>query len=119
MRKFRVWYPSEKRFYYTSIEESAAHLGKDAWTEEYTIQDCVGLVDTNAEEIYEGDILQNQAGRNFIVEYVYHRYAFQEIFRNKDNKLELAIGWCNSIGDIELTKMIGNIFENLELYKNL
>jgi hypothetical protein len=111
--KFRVWYPNEKKFYYTKVEDTHWQLGKNAWDEPYVIQQYTGLKDKNNKEIYEGDIV------------TYHVYNLAEI-RYETDRGGYIIEWqwsknqhshdlnCDSA---MVCKIIGNIFENPELLK--
>ena len=85
------------------------------------LNDCIavqftGLFDQSGKCIYEGDIIQNQSGRRFIVEWVYKGFEYKEII-NKDGINYISNCYCNFIGNESLCQVMGNIFENPELLK--
>lgn len=114
--KFRVWYPAEKKFYHAYIETSYGILGKDAWNEKYEIQMSIGLTDVSYNDIYEGDILRNQAGRTFVVGWCHKGFEYKEI-AEVNGKKGIQPYWVNNIGDESLCQVIGNIHNNPELLK--
>lgn len=71
-----------------------------------TICQSTGLKDVMGTEIYKNDILQNQGDRIFRVEWVYLGVKFRERIKNKWNECPIEY-----IGDIQLTRIIGNEFE--------
>ena len=77
----------------------------------YLIQQSIGLKDCLNVEVYEGDIIENQAGRQFIVEWVGISFQFREI-EHKDGKVKTdAI--VSNIGDItHCCRVVGNICES-------
>jgi uncharacterized phage protein (TIGR01671 family) len=84
----------------------------DSNQKDYIIQQFIGLKDVNGKDIFEGDIIENQAGRKFLVEYVYNGYQYKEINKNKPESDWIYI---SSIGDESLCNVVGNIFENNKL----
>jgi hypothetical protein len=113
--KVRVWSKKECKFL-----EDARHLLVPLKTEPgiiaLVIFDCImtfGIgVDASNGEIFEGDIIENQAGRRFLVEYVYKEYQYKEIEKDKP---ETDWHYVSSVGDEHLCKIVGNIFENNKL----
>ena len=110
--KFRVWSKKEHKFL-----EDARHLLVPLKTEPEKISlimfDCIITqatgMDASNGEIYEGDIIENQAGRKFMVEYVYNGYQYKEIEKDKPESDWIYI---SSIGDERLCTIVGNIFDN-------
>jgi uncharacterized phage protein (TIGR01671 family) len=109
--KLRVWYPKEKDFYYTTIEQSFAILGKDAWVGPYKIQEYTGLKDKNGKEIYEGDILKVKGYDDWFDKegFYYNRIVEHQISKSGESEIS---GFLFIPEDREV---IGNIFENEEL----
>jgi hypothetical protein len=111
--RFRVWYPNEKKFYYTKVEDTYFHLGKDAWCEPYTIQPSSGCNDKNNKEIYEGDIISysyndGKSPTIGIVQFFAGMYLVQWIDQTDQ---ELAYMRIDSM------EVIGNMFQTPELLK--
>jgi len=109
--KFRVWYPKENKFYYTKVEDTYFHLGKDAWNEPYVIQQCTTCHDKDNKDIYEGDIISyshNGNSRNGRVTF-YAGIFFVDWYDQSDDEL----GYMTTLN----IKLIGNIFETPELFK--
>jgi uncharacterized phage protein (TIGR01671 family) len=109
--KFRVWYPNEKKFYYITIENSNAILGKDAWDELYVIQQYTGLKDKNGKEIYEGDILRCKGYDDWFDKSGYY-YNGEVKFEIRESGESEISGFVYIPKDREV---IGNIFETPDL----
>jgi len=60
--KFRVWDRQTKKFSYFGIRDTMGHLPTDIPDE--NIQQFTGLTDYAGDEIYEGDILQEETTNN-------------------------------------------------------
>jgi uncharacterized phage protein (TIGR01671 family) len=106
-----VWYPEEKKFYYTTIENSSAILGKDAWCEPYVIQQFTGFTDRNGKEIYEGDIFKSGEYKWDYVEFENGRWQVHLRGARVFSVFELFDGFPK----VAYPVVIGNIFENPEL----
>lgn len=109
--KFRVWYPDEKKFYYTTIESSSAILGKDAWCEPYDIQQFTGFTDRSGNDIYEGDIFVSYFRKWEPVEFEDGRWQANLQGARVFSVFELFDGVPK--GDHPV--VIGNMFQNPEL----
>ena len=123
--KFRVWDSGLKKFYNSSnrnidflktyldyVDQSDHGAASFSVIESGIIlQQCTGLLDENGKEVYEGDILENM--ENF-----YEVFFENGSFQKKLIK-ETMSGWkYDTSGNLfGADKIIGNIFENLELLK--
>jgi uncharacterized phage protein (TIGR01671 family) len=120
--KFRVWYPDERKFYYTSLQSVYAILGKDAWITDYVIQQFTGLKDGNDKDIYEGDIVKTydhfcSVCKDWIaydrgeVTWLCQSFKICQYFIGASLMDVYAFCECCPCG----LEIIGNIFENPEL----
>lgn len=126
--KFRAWHPKLNYFvyfgklimihqyHYTLMADSLNSVVYHYWDEPETIQQSIGLTDMFGKDIYEGDILRNQAGRTFVVEYVRKGFEYREIV-TVDGKPVLQTCTVCSVGDEALCQVIGNVLENPSLVK--
>ncbi|MEK3867661.1 YopX family protein [Paenibacillus sp. FSL H7-0716] len=75
----------------------------------FVLRQYTGLKDKNGREIYEGDFIQNE---NTIgeIEWVQEHCAFMAFTRNPS-----FYRYLESDGQLNLTEIIGNIYENPEL----
>ncbi|MEK4139632.1 YopX family protein [Paenibacillus sp. FSL M7-0547] len=75
----------------------------------FNVMQYTGLKDKNGREIYEGDFIQNE---NTIgeIEWVQEHCAFMAFTRNPS-----FYRYLESDGQLNLTEIIGNIYENPEL----
>lgn len=116
--KFRAW--NGKNFIFSFLPNGQDRLG---WffsnTKGYIIQQFTGLMDKNAVEIYEGDILfsindfaDDQPSARFQVLWFVDRWAFQMM---GDEKYGGGHNRCEVNKNCEV---IGNILENPNLLKN-
>jgi len=127
--KFRAWLINEKRMVFVQTimqmpDESFLRIwpiketpNKNYPTNKHAIlMQFTGLHDRQGKEIYEGDIVQNDASKmvNSVWSIIFKNGAFRgkpndTLYGNEFNFTELY-----SIKDIEI---IGNIYENLELLR--
>ncbi len=70
-----------------------------------TVGQYTGLKDKNGVEIYEGDIVQDELGEVFLVEYVRFGYVLKQI----------GEPWCRFPYEYDEYEAIGNIHDNPEL----
>jgi len=70
-----------------------------------TVGQFTGLRDRNGTEIYEGDIVQDELGEVFLVEYVRFGYVLKQI----------GEPWCRFPYEYDEYEVIGNIHDNPEL----
>lgn len=115
--KFRVWYPREKKFYYTDSTNQYATLGKDAWDEEHEICLFTGLKDKNNKEIYEGDLIKVKFYENWTDKEGYYSgphevwYCENSAMFKYGNKLYGSPFLKDVITQTLEMEVIGNIFE--------
>ncbi len=114
--KFRAWDKQNRRMFIPVEiifdEETGKRLDvresgglSDNWRDAYLMQ-FTGLKDKNGKEIYEGDIvLMGENGSTYKVEWFGEDARFVLMIDNKPNLIPEA-KWL---------KVIGNIYENLEL----
>ena len=70
-----------------------------------TVGQYTGLKDKNGVGIYEGDIVQNELGEVFLVEYVRFGYVLKQT----------GEPWCKFPYEYDEYEVIGNIYDDLEL----
>jgi len=128
--KFRAWHPKLNYFvyfgkmimihqhHYTLIASSLNAVVYHYWDEPETIQQSIGLIDMFGKDIFEGDILRNQAGRIFVVEYIRKGFEYREILQI-DGTPKLQDYSVNYIGDEALCQIVGNVLENPTLINSL
>jgi len=121
--KFRVWDKKHKMmlplddldFVLTSngvFERRTRDYHEDEyyWTDQYELMQFTGLTDKNGKEIYEGDILIDEANRKRIVVFDYGAF---KVMWNNDNPTQLNLYPLNKHWEV-----VGNIHENPELLEN-
>lgn len=83
------------------------HIKDDNWnnnTSDYIFLQSTGLFDKNSKEIYEGDILETE----------YTGSASRRVIKYNISSDFSGFGY---IGNLNTSKVIGNIYENPELIK--
>lgn len=84
----------------------------DVWTHPF-IQQWTGLQDKNGKDIYEGDLVTVYDEKIYEVKWGKAYSGFQYNLYDKNGDLDDYYG---GIGDNRCLKVIGNIFENPELF---
>ena len=98
--KFRAWDNNQKRFYYLDLNN-----GCDFTPEELKqVQQFTGLKDCKGKEIYEGDIIRNDANKKHQVEWNKYWGGYEPF-----------LSGAMSDWSTEIIEAIGNIYENPEL----
>ena len=70
-----------------------------------TVGQYTGLKDRNGAKIFEGDIVQDELGKVFLVEYVRFGYVLKQI----------GEPWCKFPYEYDEYEVIGNIYDNPDL----
>jgi uncharacterized phage protein (TIGR01671 family) len=70
-----------------------------------TVGQYTGLEDKNGVKIFEGDIVQDELGKVFLVEYVRFGYVLKQI----------GEPWCRFPYEYDEYEVIGNIYDNPDL----
>jgi len=78
-----------------------------------TLEQCTGLKDKNGKAIYEGDVLKEENGKTYIVEWNSNHATF---FIERIEKIGYFDTWHLARHDLDY-EVIGNVHENPELYK--
>lgn len=121
--KFRAWLKEEYRM--TDVNEMTfidgeVYLISDVTDfyayEEFKLMQSTGLRDKNGKEIFEGDVVKYEVGRNTYTEEVAYDKNFAG-FGVKDAKANVVFTFGEIAEDISLISLevIGNIYENHEL----
>ena len=125
--KFRAWLKSNKLMYNVlcvDIAEKKAFIehsdmrGYAKYPEEIKLMQCIGLKDKSGKDIYEGDIVKAISFARWIgvVKYSDENQAF--IFNDLDKKYRgYSTAFMNQFDDG--FEILGNIYENPELLKEL
>jgi YopX protein len=101
--KFRAW-DGEKMWDWQPLKEKQQYLSfLDDETSSWQLMQFTGLRDKNRQEIYEGDVIQGQAGDNEPITFQDGAFCWQGVSLSE---------W-----HIELWEVIGNIYENPGLLK--
>lgn len=105
--KFRVW-NKDKNCFFTD-DHVKEHLLGYLSTAEYPIMQFTGLTDKNGKEIYEGDVVKNRSGVNYLIEWENDgmRFCIKPGIWGITKKAVMREGY----------EIIGNIYENPELLK--
>lgn len=139
--KFKVWNKEKQEMYFTDISDNITssnsimecRIGLDAmgWyvairgfnEEEFTeinnfeLIQYTGLKDINGVEIYEGDIQENNTGKSIIKigKTTFNTYGSNDHYECLCVYEEFINGETQILTKNNIGKVIGNIYENLEL----
>jgi uncharacterized phage protein (TIGR01671 family) len=124
--KFRVWNKEEKFWVADGLEMDLYYSAKvgcfmfdndsyDLARENVEFVQFTGLLDKNGKEIYEGDLITNiWQDSESIFEVKWNLYGFR--LQSVTERFEMSKGeWRDCPTHIELSEVIGNIYENPEL----
>lgn len=121
--RFRAWNKKEKIMYYDAEKTYDFLFGRPKaipcdnfegllWDEDFVVEQCTGLKDKNGKLIYEGDIVENGAGKRYVIFWCPEKLGFVARTNNPNKVLESLdiyyMPW----------KVIGNIDENPELLES-
>jgi uncharacterized phage protein (TIGR01671 family) len=112
--KFRVFDKKKNRMYY---EEQQLDFEYVLSQDNLVLMQCTGLRDKDGNLVYEGDILKPSGDVLFIINFETENAGFVIRYINNKKIENIEYDFCcenfNKIQDIEI---IGNIYENSELY---
>ena len=117
--KFRAWDKENKEMTDSmsiTIHNGQIYRSKLNVTENYIIMQCTGLKDKNGKLIYEGDIIEDDHGNNYLVDF--RNRSFVAVHSPKTrSEMEGECKW-DYLYDFEVhtrPEIIGKIYENPEL----
>lgn len=122
--KFRVWQKEKEHMYRNAAigvgnEKVGYKLSniknKYVWeeTDEFIINQYTGFNDQKGNKIFEGDIVKFGNKKSYLAEVIWDEYRFMFKLLNKNELLDKFSSW----GKIKHVKIVGNKYENPELFK--
>lgn len=91
---------------YGVIQNGKAYFPEEKFiTEIYELDQCIGLKDKNGKDIYHNDFIKDQWGNISLITW------------NENNACFKATKTHMTKGDMQISEVIGNIYENPELLK--
>lgn len=130
VNKYRAWNTEKKIMCYDNEDLSACYWGGVYSSEvgiineylnlpehvrDYEYMQYTGVTDKNGKEIYEGDIVRNQQGEVYKVEYYISMCRFVLVTNTGSTWEGIETDYYTSVcSEIEV---IGNVYENTDLLK--
>lgn len=117
--QFRCWDDKSQSFFYWGYDLNVAYTFVSPINSGFPSQQLVGIF-KNGQKVFVGDIVEAATSKGLVKgEVVMDSYAFSikinELLNNK--KCGYDIGSKPAIFDVEIKKVLGNIFQNPELLK--
>ena len=125
--KFRAWHKEKNIMVYDNEDDTYGYWDgccnsnvgmvntvlNSKWYSQYEFMQYTGLKDKNGKEIYEGDIIQYEDIHKGVVEYS-EKYAQYVL-----NQTGQVVDEYEPLGDynMEVFEIIGNIYDNPDLFK--
>ena len=122
--EFRAWTEEGKVMYYGvyPFRDGALLLSYDkiAFDEvpasDFILMQSTGLKDKNGKEIFEGDVVKYEVGRNTVTEEVAYDKNFAGFgVRDADTDIIFTFLQLADVVDLISLEVVGNIYENPEL----
>lgn len=117
--EFRAWLKEQK----VMKNNVSIHCG-NVWTgycwiplnDNVELMQYVGLKDKNGKKIFEGDIVKDEKGRLFVIEYKFGGFNLAPLMYFNDEFSWNPLGDMQTAGFLqESCEVVGNIWENFEL----
>jgi uncharacterized phage protein (TIGR01671 family) len=106
--KFRVWNKKTKLYFEYWVGNSCDSLNEIFERDDYIFEQYTGLKDKKGKKIFEGDIVEDAAGRAFIVRYLNHKATFVFEWIKDRRQYQTFSRFNNAQKPLEI---IGNIHE--------
>ena len=122
--KFRAWAEEGKVMYYDvyTFKDDTLLLKYDEFAfdevpaSDFILMQSTGLKDKNGKEIFEGDVVKYEVGRNTVTEEVAYDKNFAGFgVRDADTDIIFTFLQLADVVDLSSFEVIGNIYQNPEL----
>ena len=122
--KFRAWTEEGKVMYYDvyPFKDDTLLLSYDGFAfdevpaSDFILMQSTGLKDKNGKEIFEGDVVKYEVGRNTYTEEVAYDKNFAGFgVRDADTDIIFTFLQLADVVDLISLEVVGNIYENPEL----